>query len=411
MTTPRPLFGTGLARSGGHLYNSLLSVNREVMVVNCPYLELYRSFRNAIVRQRADDRIRASFDYSAPFQDNYFTEDGIRVLDTIQGADLANIAFDEDDLDGFAERAGARAALENEDLPPYFTRLGGKTYKDVFDAGLGILVEARDAGNRAWVGFHEPWTVEFYPLLARAYPDAKFIIMFRDPRAMMNSVFGVARIDPTQVVHVLSNIRHWRRMAAFALRFAQDPLFAGRLFISCHEDVLREPEDTVRRMCAFLGVDFDPRMLDTENYVYFATGRTWQGNSSFEEHTSGIKRDRASRWRGMLDPKAVQAIEFLCGAEMEALGYRPRSDHGSPDLGAVSDYIIRERDGYSNWRTDFQDSQRDLGFELFRRALLEVPEDTPLDEGTIRRSFLFEETYRGLREGSRAEFLKTAHQE
>lgn len=413
VTTPSPIFGTGLARSGGHLYNSLLSVNREVMVVNCPYLELYRSLRNAIVRQRGDDELRQSFKYGGPFQDNYFTDEGIRALDLIQGCDLNAISFEEPDFDEFVGRAGRRAALENEDLPPLFRQLTGKTYKDVFDSGLRILVEARRSEARTWVGYHEPWTVEFYPVLARAYPGAKFIIMFRDPRAMMNSVFGVARIDPAQVVHVLSTIRHWRRMAAFALRYSADPLFEGRLLVSCHEDILRAPEDTARRFCDFLAVPFDAAMLDTSNYVYFATGTTWKGNSSFEKETSGIKRDRASRWRTMLPAEAVAAIEFLCRAEMKVLGYRPLTDddRSSSAMPAVVDYLIQDCRRYSNWRTDFQDPQRDVGFELFRQSLLTLSGPATLDEQTLRRSFLFSDVFHRLRDGRRSDFLRTTHEE
>ena len=406
---PQPVFGTGLARSGGHLYNSLLSVNSEVMVVNCPFLEIYRSLRNAIIRQCAKPEIAKLFNYNDPFHDNYFSTQEIQLLDLIQASDIENIEFDEPDQAAFAERVGNRAALENEDLPPYFSDLKGDTFRELFDKGLAILTEARKSKNRKWVGYHEPWTVEFYPLLARTYPEAKFIIMFRDPRAMMNSVFGVARIDPQQVVHVLSNIRHWRRMAAFALKYSNDPLFDGRIFVSCHEDILRAPEDTARRFCEFLEVEYDPRMIDTSNYVYFATGETWAGNSSFETETTGIKASRASRWRTMLDEDAIQAIEFLCGAEMDVLGYRRVNDR--PDMRKVSEYLVQERDRYSNWRTDFQDPQKDMGYELFRNALYSISDDIELDDDTVRRSFLFIESFHQLRTRENPGFLKTAHEE
>ena len=55
MDRPSPLFVTGTTRSGGTLLARALSAHKEIMVASDPYLEMFRSLRNAIVR----DRLRA----------------------------------------------------------------------------------------------------------------------------------------------------------------------------------------------------------------------------------------------------------------------------------------------------------------------------------------------------------------
>jgi hypothetical protein len=70
----RPVFGTALARSGGGLYTGMLSAHRDIMLANCPYLLLFRSLRNAVIRSLGAPAVAAAVPPSAPFQDYYFTD-------------------------------------------------------------------------------------------------------------------------------------------------------------------------------------------------------------------------------------------------------------------------------------------------------------------------------------------------
>jgi len=286
---------------------------------------------------------------------------------------------------------------ECADLIPHLTALMGPTYKHMLDNGLGIIAKARDAGGRRWVGFKEVWTVEFFAPLASAYPDARFIVLLRDPRAVVASMHAIDKLDASQVAHTLSYARHWRKYVAFAEHYRNDPLFANRLKVLNYEQLVIEPEKTARALCDFLEIRYDADMLDPGKYPDFSKGTVWKGNSSFEETLSGISVGQVERWRTTLSPQALKLVEFVCAPEMSLAGYQvvTQAEDQWPDSD-VLEYLIQNGRQRCSWRSDLGDPQQDYGFELFRRALLAGDDRSP-DRGLIRRSFLFEDVFRHLR--------------
>jgi hypothetical protein len=397
MSQFRPLFVTSTARSGSYLISMMLSTNKDITVASEPYLGLFRSLRNALVRRDAPSELQESFDPSSPIQDYYFTDERIKLMDVVQAGDLNDTLFDPQEWDQFLEVSALRTGLQCAELVPYLSELRGSNYKDVFDNALKIIAKARNAEGRKWVGIKDAWTIEYFTLLARAYPDARFIVILRDPRAIINSNLGITKTSPSEVVQPMSYGRHWRKIVAFALKYRGDSTFAGRLHLVTHERVLEDPEKAAREMCEFLDVEYDPAMLDTDNYYEYATGSTWIGNSTFETVTSGISMHRADRWRKMLDPKVSKMVDFMCGPDMNVVGYEPLADDsGQWPEADILEHIIECNEAYTNWRSDLGDPQQDYGFELFRRAMLALPE-RPRDTNLIRRSFLFEEAFDRLR--------------
>lgn len=384
----RPIFGTGLARSGGGLYSSILSTHPQMMVAICPYLELFRSYRNAVFREQGP-RAMEAVPPSAPLQDYYFTDERVRLLDAILSSDLST-PFASAEWPAFERTSKARGALEAADLVQHFGALRGATYREMFANALRIIGDSRGASARTWVGFHEAWAIEFYPALARAFPEARFLIMFRDLRATVNSMQGVRRLDPTQVVQVMSYARHWRKYAALALQYSADPLFAGRLLITSHDRILTDTEASVRELCAFFDLPYDERMIDSRNFVDYTTQTTWVGNSSFEDKTEGISAHRATRWKEKLPREVIDVVEWLVGPELTLMGYKPMTQYAHD--WAPTDDIIRflraESDGPSNWRSDLGDPVQDISLEMFRKRLIRAQDDL-IDDEAARRLFLF----------------------
>ena len=392
MSDYRPLFATNLARSGSTLVGMMLSANPAVSVASEPFLDLFRSMRNTFIREGADSALQESFDPSSPIQDYYFTDERIGLLDVIQAGDLS-CSMPSEEWEPFLKISNSRTALSNADLVPYLNQLKGSNYKEMFDNALKIIAEARDGNNCSWIGIKESWNVEFFAALARAYPEAKFLIILRDPRATVNSMLRVIDRDPSKVAHALSYVRHWRKLLAFAMHYEKDPVFSERLYVLTHEQVLHDPEGKAMEICDFLGVGYDPAMIDTNKFFDYSTGAIWKGNSSFEEITSGFSIHRAERWRDTLNSKALKMVEFTCGTDMALAGYACTDyvEGRWPDS-EVFEYFVKSNGDFANWRSDFRDVQKDYAFELFRHALISQS-DTCLDSQLIRRSFLFEDVF------------------
>ena len=394
MSQGTPLFVTGTARSGTTLLCYMLNANPHVMTAVDPYLPLFRSFRNATIREFGDRNLKADFDPNSSFSDYYFDSDRIKTLDLIQSGVL-NISFDQSEWVDFYQTSLSRIRIECADLAPYCEKLRGTTYREIFDSALKIIAEARKASKRSWVGFKEVWIIEFFAPLARAYPDAQFVVIQRDPRAVIASMSALTKRDPTQKAHILSFLRHWRKYAAFISYYQSHPLLMGRIHILKYEELVSDPEKSMQQLCAFLDIPFDVAMLDSRNYVDHATGNIWKGNSSFDKIMTGIETAPLKQWHDELDLLTLKTIELVCGPEMVLNAYAPdtslETHFGNSE---VLEYLIKEDKEISSWRSDFRDLQQDYGFELFRRSLLAVGGDVEID--LIRRSFLFEKVYRQL---------------
>jgi hypothetical protein len=394
MSTFAPLLVTGPARSGTTLVALLLSAHPDVMVASDPYLMLFRSFRNAIMREQPRGSVQG-FDPASPLQDYYFTDERITEMDAIQRSDLT-VPFDPAEWETFLERSTARGGVMSPDLATHFDRLRGRDYHEIFERAFHTIADVRGAAGRRWVGFKDVWIIEFFGAMARAFPDARFLVILRDPRAIAASMIAID--DPTQVAHPLSYSRHWRKHVAFIEHYRQDPRLADRLHVLTLEDLVTDPEAHVRKLCAFLDISFDPEMLDARNYFDYATGSQWAGNSSFERRTTGFDRTLTEQWRKRLDPEVRKLTEFVCGPDMQMAGYTPDPLSASENAD-VLEYLLATSDRPVNWRSDFGDPQQDYGFEVFRRALLARPAGAPgPTTGMVRRSFLFPEVFAGLRQ-------------
>lgn len=380
-----PLFISGLARSGTTLLARMLSAHRDVMIGSDPYLTYFRFFRNAIIRKAA-----VEYDYSSPFQDYYFSDDLLKIMSLVQKSSL-DIPFDKNEWGALYDSVMSRASHECADLLPELSKLLGKTYKEILDNGLNIIAQVRQSQNRKWVGIKEVWVLEFFKPMALTYPEAHFIIIQRDPRAIMASMLKLGSEDTSQRGHSLSVLRHWRKYTAFRCYYQADPLFSNRLYCLNYEDLVSNPKKISKEICDFLDIKFDPDMIDASKYINYSTNAVWEGNSSFETTTQGISQKQKERWKSQLDPRVIKLTELACGPEMPLEGYEIANDINrlcsDPD---ILDYLIQNNTEECSWRSDRQNPQQDMELECSRLDLLKK-ERAELNKNDIRRSFLFQE--------------------
>jgi hypothetical protein len=90
------------------------------------------------------------------------------------------------------------------------------------------------------------------------------------------------------------------------------------------EDLLRDPEQELRSVCGFLGLGYEPQMLEVP-----------QINSSFGGAGAvvrGINREAAGRWRTALTPSEVTICQWVTRAGMRRHRYTlasvPREPRG-----------------------------------------------------------------------------------
>ena len=154
MNDYNPLFIANLPRSGSHLINMMLSANPAVEVASEPYLELFRSMRNAFIRVGAPEQLQQQFNSSSPIQDYYFSDELIELLDVIQAGDLSTSIL-EHEWKEFLKNSEPRTALQCGELIPYLKEIRGVDYKEIFDNALEIIAKARNTYDCKWLGMKE----------------------------------------------------------------------------------------------------------------------------------------------------------------------------------------------------------------------------------------------------------------
>jgi hypothetical protein len=145
-----------------------------------------------------------------------------------------------------------------------------------------------------------PPNVHVMNWLLACFPDAQFIHIVRDPRAVVSSM-QEAREARLGRATVEQGARFWNTLVAAAIRKG-DGMPPGRFLQVRYEDLVARPAGTVGGILEFLG-EPSPALLD---FVEKETDPT-----------------RAERWRDLLSGDDVALVERACAALMDQLGYSP----------------------------------------------------------------------------------------
>jgi hypothetical protein len=185
--------------------------------------------------------------------------------------------------------------------------------------------------RRRVVGEKTPEHLASVPVLARWFPEARFVHTIRDPRGVYASrlrraqqgEWGLkARLPwlPAAIANpVLPPIeaayaaRSWNAAARADARLAG--LLGERYALVRFEDLVASPEATVRRVCDFAGIAFSAGLLADTDIV----------GSSFanQRHAgSGFDPTIADRWRREVPPFVRRLLGAATREQRERLGYR-----------------------------------------------------------------------------------------
>jgi hypothetical protein len=180
------------------------------------------------------------------------------------------------------------------------------------------------AQGRPVAGDKTPEHILSVPTLLAWFPQGRVVHTIRDPRAIYVSLRRKERADKISRVGYVARLAgpifemyastslaiRWRRMARLHRRYAR--AFPGRYTLQRFEDLLADPEKTVRNLCDFVGIEYDAAMLDQVVH-----------NSSYVPKRSGagIDPSTAERWRQHLPRTTERWLSLLCGSELAGFGY------------------------------------------------------------------------------------------
>jgi Sulfotransferase family len=246
------------------------------------------------------------------------------------------------------------------DPPPVPPGLSGQdAFRFIAEAPFAAY--AASHGKSRW-GDKTPHYVHHVDHLLRIWPRARFVVLVRDGRDVALSL----RRMPFGPNNAWAAAQWWARGVRAGERAQRE--HPDAVLIVRYEDLVRDPEGTVPRICEFLGLGFTPEMLALERAD--RSKIVPEQASWFPTIFDGIDTRAVGRWRREMPRRDQRVFAALAGPELARLGY----DAGEP---AADPSPLQQR--WFHYHNELmrnvnflrlrlvQERGRELGFALRRR--------------------------------------------
>ncbi|RMF06479.1 MAG: sulfotransferase [Candidatus Neomarinimicrobiota bacterium] len=205
-----------------------------------------------------------------------------------------------------------RLEIEKEEFL-HWMETRGTTHALIYRELLRRYGAQKDA---TWIGDKTPNNVLYIPRLLTYFPDAVFLHILRDPRAVVRSWKTV----PWTTGTIWGDAKIWRKYIRAWDRFRS--YTEGRGLTIRYEDVIGNPETTVQSICQFLNLPYDEALLNPSGREssFVPEAEPWKKNAA-----AGIDPDLRDRWQQELTSTEIAGIEWICGSDMVKWGYPLRT--------------------------------------------------------------------------------------
>ena len=247
--------------------------------------------------------------WSAPGETLVFTEIAPRMRETGDRAAAAaalaqRFPAPSRDVDAALTAAVAGLDLADPALPRRLLEIGMARWGRQHPPGPAVAFLEKTPKNE-----------DHLPALFAAFPTARVLYLLRDPRAVhvSNARSETYRMEPAFVAH------QWLKSVRRILAYVGREDAASAIRVVRFEDLVADPEGTMRSLCAFLGLAWSDALLAPT-----VRGRPWEGNSYDPAKLTpdGVAARKADEWRDEISAGSKAAIEDAAGFEMSLLGYR-----------------------------------------------------------------------------------------
>ena len=352
---PRPIFIVGYMHSGTTLLRKVIGRHPDVFSIRAETM-FFDQLAHALPQRFPS------------LQDDAVLEEYVRFL-------IKKTTFDWPPLTAAEAELEAKQFQPDEELTRRIIAAAkaNRDYQAIFSLVFEAIAAA--AGKSHWIE-KTPSHIFYVEEIVKALPDVRIIELVRDPRDVLASKkvrkhsdwserYGQAvgaRMQTTKGYDPLRDSLGWR--AAVRAGGMASARYPEALFRLRYEDLASDSEGMVRRLCEFLGLAFDPAMLD----VGWSNSTVQSGT----EGEAGIDRRAIGKWQSKLSSDVVALCQMLNGHEMMALGYELQENSFGSRV--KSPYWVA-RSGvdllahyYELWRSRGLDYVRGMAHNSWRRA-------------------------------------------
>lgn len=165
------------------------------------------------------------------------------------------------------------------------------------------------------IGDKDPRNIDFIPQLKTCFPEAKVIHIMRDPRDV---VLSRTKADWS---------KHWPLSLHAYIYNAQikrgrklgQKLFGENYHEIYYEDLILKPEDELKNICTFIGIDFELGMLE---FGSSAKELVDKSEMQWKKETMGpLLSSNKNKWRNEFTDFQIDLIQKVCNSSFKNLQY------------------------------------------------------------------------------------------
>jgi hypothetical protein len=174
-------------------------------------------------------------------------------------------------------------------------------------------IYAADRGKSRW-GDKRPGYFRNVRVIRALFPDAQVVHLVRDPRDCVGSLKRMSWWKHGTVGAVATWVHAVDLAQAARRRLPPDAFHELR-----YEDLVAAPRAELRRLCSFLGEEFEEAMLEPQREAARLPER--QRGDWHRETQNQVGTQRVGTYAGVLTPDEVALVERVAGSRMRRLGY------------------------------------------------------------------------------------------
>lgn len=185
----------------------------------------------------------------------------------------------------------------------------GDPFEPFRDTELAFDRKLRLLGKTRW-GIKDPRLTYFLPLFAEHYPQARFVVIIRDPRAVVSSQIK----ERWNIANVYAGAILYREELKIQKDF--QATYPERVHWVRYRDLVERPREELETICEFLGEDFDEKVLNYHQQApdFYVHG----GNQNISRN---VDPSFVDGWRKRISVMQASLIESIVGPLMEEYGF------------------------------------------------------------------------------------------
>ena len=201
--------------------------------------------------------------------------------------------------------------IRDSELLEMTSKLDKPRLRDVVES---VYLWHMNREKKARWGDKSPPYVAIVPQLALLFPGAKFIHLVRDGHDVAASFHKQRWYGPW--LH--ANSKEWISAANYDYDWSRNRVDA-QVIRARYEDLVLDTERTLRRICEFIGEEFEPEMLSWQEHVDSSVpNRELSIHHKLKKPPSA---DDTHRWKREMSNRQIWITEAFMGSQLTKMGY------------------------------------------------------------------------------------------